>query len=572
MTSSPTHTVDSQPGKTSASETVSRNFLDRFPIHPLLLSIYVPLFLFAHNFYQVYPDELLLPLLLFLLAGTIVFLIMRFALGNWQSSATLSSATLFFLLFYGFIVTEENKKFFSDFYVSGWIILASIALFAIHMLFILKRKPFSAAYGGLRKIAHTQNRTLLFTFGCLTIVAAVLALLVSESRIHTFHIVPVGLWLALAFCSCVLLYKSVKNYETINRALNVFTIIIVMISLGQIAYSAFTARESIVATDDSIYTSNIDPSELPDIYYIIPDEYAGRDTLLKMYNFTNEEFWGWLKEKNFYVPEHSLSNYNKTHLSVPSSLNMNFIDKLIDTNDVQDADKLAKLLEQLAKDNLVVKTLKKNHYIYINVGSRWSLTGKNPNADISYSYEGLNHFNELVVESTLLRALNSPAQVFDFEVLKNIPDIDKSPKFVFAHMPVPHVPFIYDKDGNILPADEWYNFDNYLGQLLFVNRELKEITSSILEKTKRPLVVIIQSDHGFRFCDKVSSMTSSLCETINERNNLNAYYFSDGDYSGLYEGITPVNSFRVVFNKYLKTNYSLLPNEPGSLKINLDHD
>ncbi|HSU72625.1 MAG TPA: hypothetical protein VLJ21_02140, partial [Candidatus Binatia bacterium] len=51
----------------------------------------------------------------------------------------------------------------------------------------------------------------------------------------------------------------------------------------------------------------------------------------------------------------------------------------------------------------------------------------------------------------------------------------------------------------------------------------------------------------------------SDCSTVSGQNNINAYYFSDGDYSGLYENITPVNSFRVVFNKYLKTNYSLLP-------------
>ena len=39
--------------------------------------------------------------------------------------------------------------------------------------------------------------------------------------------------------------------------------------------------------------------------------------------------------------------------------------------------------------------------------------------------------------------------------------------------------------------------------------------------------------------------------------NLSAYYFPD-DTEGLYPTITPVNSFRVIFNKYFDQNYPLL--------------
>ena len=39
---------------------------------------------------------------------------------------------------------------------------------------------------------------------------------------------------------------------------------------------------------------------------------------------------------------------------------------------------------------------------------------------------------------------------------------------------------------------------------------------------------------------------------------LNAYYFPDGDYTALYDDITPVNTFRVVFNEYFRAGYRLL--------------
>ena len=39
---------------------------------------------------------------------------------------------------------------------------------------------------------------------------------------------------------------------------------------------------------------------------------------------------------------------------------------------------------------------------------------------------------------------------------------------------------------------------------------------------------------------------------------LNAYFFPDGDYDDLYQEITPVNTFRVIFNQYLGTDLEIL--------------
>ena len=40
---------------------------------------------------------------------------------------------------------------------------------------------------------------------------------------------------------------------------------------------------------------------------------------------------------------------------------------------------------------------------------------------------------------------------------------------------------------------------------------------------------------------------------------LNAYYFPDGDYGSLHPDISPVNSYRVLFNKYFGAEYPILP-------------
>jgi len=547
--------------------------ITKFVFHPILLSLYVPLFLFAHNLSQVYPYELIVPVLLFLLTGTVVLLMIQLITRNWQKSGVLSTTILFFLYFYGFIVTEENKKFITAFLFENYfwsVIVATTLLVLVVVYFSEKIFSIFSNHTVLKIFIEIFfNRSIaLFVLGTLCTIVLMRSKVISQF-IHTFHVFPVTVWFIIGIGTVFTLNKTVKNYTTMNKLLNTFTLLLLLMVLFQIAYGTITIHSNKLLIDDSTITvTSVNTSYLPDIYYFIPDEYAGQDTLLKMYNYSNDDFLNWLKKNNFYVIDNSVSNYNKTHLSVPSSLNLNFIEELVDINVSQITDTI---LEDLAKNNLVVKTLKKHNYTYINVGSRWSLTGKNPNADISYSYEGLSNFDEMVVESTLLRAYNSPAQLFAFDKIKEIPDIEKSPKFTFAHMPVPHVPFVYDKNGNVLSADKWYNFDYYFGQLLFVNKELKEIVTTILEKSKRPVVIIIQSDHGFRFCNQVSHSLSN-CGNVNGYNNFNAYYFSDGNYSTLYQTITPVNSFRVIFNKYLKTNYTLLPDKSDFTSIQFDHD
>ena len=42
---------------------------------------------------------------------------------------------------------------------------------------------------------------------------------------------------------------------------------------------------------------------------------------------------------------------------------------------------------------------------------------------------------------------------------------------------------------------------------------------------------------------------------------LNAYYFPGGRYEKLYEGISPVNSFRVVLNTFFGARLELLPDK-----------
>ena len=92
--------------------------------------------------------------------------------------------------------------------------------------------------------------------------------------------------------------------------------------------------------------------------------------------------------------------------------------------------------------------------------------------------------------------------------------------------------------------------------MAYLNIELKEIINSILADSDRPTIIILQSDHGPRsFLNWDNIEKSNFKETLSI---LNAYYFYDGNYDQLYEKISPVNSFRVIFDQYFGLEYNLL--------------
>ena len=73
----------------------------------------------------------------------------------------------------------------------------------------------------------------------------------------------------------------------------------------------------------------------------------------------------------------------------------------------------------------------------------------------------------------------------------------------------------------------------------------------------RPLVIIIESDHGPGSGLDYASIQGS--DTQERLGILTAIYFSDGDYRSLSGNLSAVNTFRHVFNKYFGSDLDILP-------------
>ena len=162
-------------------------------------------------------------------------------------------------------------------------------------------------------------------------------------------------------------------------------------------------------------------------------------------------------------------------------------------------------------------------------------------------------FNKYVVSDDTLSANKQNFSLFFSELKKE----SKIPRLVIGHLVMPHRPFHFDRNGNQRTLSE-NDFKDavhdslYIDQLVYTNTWIDSLAQAANRKHSRPLILIIAGDHGNRYS------TLGLASREKQFMNLNAYFFSDKNYSTLYNNISPVNSFRIVLNKYFKSGLPLL--------------
>ena len=348
-------------------------------------------------------------------------------------------------------------------------------------------------------------------------------------------------------------------------AINIISLILVIFPLVQI--SQYTLSTQFNATPISIDSRiNLQTNTLPDIYYIIPDQYIRADTLLQI-GYDNSQFLDSLREIGFFVADCSISNYRRTALSLASSLNMDYLFNAIPNKGPKDDN--AQAVYNALINNRVTNELKQLGYktIAFQSGYRW---GEWRDADIFFKPDNnlllvkyLTPFENLFLESTILKIakdlkwlpfLSNTYMKFGEHykrvhfVLDTLPEVADlpGPKFVYAHIIIPHNPYVFLPDGSFNQEANtlsWTDTEGYIKNLRFLNSALAPIVSQIIQKSESPPIIIIQADHGTAFFK-------------NDRYYiLNAYYLPGKNIEDIPSTISPVNTFRLIFNQYFGTDF-----------------
>ncbi|OGC08527.1 hypothetical protein A2230_08430 [candidate division WOR-1 bacterium RIFOXYA2_FULL_36_21] len=492
-------------------------------IYPFVFAVYPVLFLFFNNlgelgFFDVFP-KLLFFIFIYFLLWVVLFIVLR----NLNLASVISSVLFLWIFLYGsFCFLFSNLLieyiFIRERFLLAFWVFVLVCLFVALMIYFRRNKQ-------LEKINYFFN-----------VVAFVLVL-----------------GLVFNFLS----YKLNNIHKRVD--VNALKSVKKMNSLGFI----FSEK-----------------SKKRDVYYIILDAYSSDSVLKGLFGYDNSSFTNSLKKRGFYVADKSFSNYAFTLASLSSSLNMTYLDFVgrimgQESNDIS-------YLQEMMKNAVVEKTFAQNGYEIINIGSWWKATSSTPSTASFMDKILLDEFNMLLLESSIFHpfSIQITFPVLRCRVIDQFKEIEevsnnKNPTFVFAHILSPHPPFIFNSNGSKLKLPKgvagWFDHSLYVPQLRFINKKVMQLVDSLLSKSKVKPIIIIQGDHGagYLFEQDIKNKPTDIrnkpkhmgklfsdANLKGQMRILNAYYLPDVEFVNT--SISPVNTFRLIFNWYFGGNFQIL--------------
>ncbi len=376
----------------------------------------------------------------------------------------------------------------------------------------------------------------------------------------------------LCIALLVVLYRTRRDLAPVTGALNTVGLCLMVVTLLTFGAAKMgqAAPETTKLAEEENTMTEAELEKLPDIYYIIPDSYPRADVLLETFDYDNTPFLTALKERGFYTVQDAYSNYPKTQMSLASSMNLDYLDP--DHLKAEWNEDLPDFVNQIW-DNKVMDFLDSYGYEFPTFSSGVAATEIDNGRFVKPDTFVLTELQRVYIAMTPLR---SPVErmtrsgeanrvLFVVEELGKIRRGEK-PMFVFAHMMSPHMPHTFDAQGNPVTETPPY-YKGFRDETICLNDRFLVMIDRI-QKRQPNSIIIIQGDHGCR-SDWQSTAGRDLIPWEGSKEDyirnytavLNTIYFPDGDYSNFYDGITPVNTFRIIFNKYFGTEFPLLPDK-----------
>jgi hypothetical protein len=422
-------------------------------LFPALFAVYPILFFYNHNIQQSSFSDILLPVFLSLTITFLGWSTFRFFLKDALSAGLAISFGLFIFFGYGHLIDFlENRSLTFPLHRHYQILFTLLCLWGYFSWMIRKKSPVLA---GTAKFL-TILSCLLIMPNLVSIIEYHWQMLIRRDYFHT-DLLPLTEWASLQ-------PTSDRRPKTIS---------------------------------------------MPDIYLIVLDGYAASSTAREILSFDNSPFESRLRNYGFRIAKNTTTHSKDTAVVMASLLNM---EKL----ETPPPEMEGPIFERI-RTNRVFSTLHSLGYqtVHFPILSYASLVTPMRHADrevIPQQILGSHHLDDFryeLIKTTLCRPLlkgfytdgtNSLSALYTnyiFQQLEGMPR-QKGPKFVYAHIPCPHAPFVFDEAGNSIGYQRVGNEQYYLGQYKYVSRKTLAVMDAILGQSENPPIVILLSDHGPR--------------------------------------------------------------------------
>jgi hypothetical protein len=399
--------------------------------------------------------------------------------------------------------------------------------------------------------------------------------------------VLLGAWLLLAIIGVSVIWRFAHLAGRLTLPLNAAVGLALAVNLVIIGAFMLNIRPTVAHTGSGV-TASGDPATVtkrPDVYWIITEEYGSQSVLKDDFGYDNSAFIDALRDRGFYVADHSTANYLKTAPSIDSSRNLTYLDGQALRAEAKSDGDWGPIYRGLQSPFEVQQFLADLDYRFIYAGTFWAPMGKHPSAEINYVYDKTSsEFLEVLQGATLLKAFEDlgPDAPYDWRLnrynqtlyeLRSLRHASTlaGPKFIQTQLALNHEPYVFHPDGSFITADQSKSMTHtqqYVEQLKYTNTQMLAWVDQLLDvpAAERPIIVMMADEGpwnpGYRQDESGFDWTRASAADLKEKFGiLNAVYLpgKSAEKVGFYDSISEVNEFRVIFNAYFGLNLPLLP-------------
>lgn len=392
------------------------------------------------------------------------------------------------------------------------------------------------------------------------------------------EVIQLAGWGMLVGIAVVLAIRIRGSLATATLSLNAFGLMLVGLTLLTIVpYES--GRVIASAHHEDAFHQPIRATRMPerDIYLLVLDRYGSDWAIEHRFGIPGDSLPDWLTAQGFQVYPGARANYRATDFSLASMLSMRMLDEYSVTpgRDSGDRTWARSRLERPA----VAAFLRDYGYTYYQLGSWYGPTQTNELADVMLTWNEDTEFEAVLRESTVLPALDRllgradgegdeyrddarAAIQFQFRQLQRLASVPAR-KFVFAHVLLPHPPYVFDAEGAMVvkqTAETVPEGDLFRDQLAYTDAQVRATVEALLAgPDDQDPIVVIMGDEGPFLCRNVDCVDDSERRLGIRFGALGAYYLPDQPAGFFPDDHSHVNTFRGILAAYFGADLPALP-------------